>query len=481
MSMPLSPTRLFVCKKCGATLPVSEEHIGKKCRCGRCGKVSLVTGDDSPPEQSAAAIEAAAEAEAEAKREAGEKHVHFPCRVCNTHLAAKAKYEGRKAKCPDCGARTAVPPAPKVRKPQKPKAMHGEQYGLWDVGDAPSPAELAKHQPKFIPVYCSLCNTLMHARMEQVGKKLTCPDCGVKTLVKEPPKETKQSALVPDGMEYQLDTTHVPPPRPERQFTPPERKPDANVEQEPERQEFVVPERPQIPSFPTLVGVPAMLVRSPVLGWAVWLILCGLVDGGLILAAIAGHTLLAVILIPLVLTATVIGVCLASAISLCVITESSEGNDRLYQPPGMVFYDWMADMLFFITSGTLAMAPWWGLTQVLKQDVPMEYLGMLTAVGWLFTFPLFLLSCLENGSPMELYSSRVFGSVVRRPGHWLLFVAQSLVLVGGCLVAVAAMLVWNPMTVWLAVPLGVSAMLIYVRTLGRFAWWLAESLPVEEK
>jgi DNA-directed RNA polymerase subunit RPC12/RpoP len=34
-----------------------------------------------------------------------------------------------------------------------------------------------------IPVYCKLCRTLMYASEDQIGSELTCPDCGVKTIV----------------------------------------------------------------------------------------------------------------------------------------------------------------------------------------------------------------------------------------------------------------------------------------------------------
>ena len=37
-----------------------------------------------------------------------------------------------------------VVPAPKKTRPkQTPPAMHGEQYGVWGVDEAPLPAELA--------------------------------------------------------------------------------------------------------------------------------------------------------------------------------------------------------------------------------------------------------------------------------------------------------------------------------------------------
>jgi len=83
--------------------------------------------------------------------------------------------------------------------------MHGQQYGLWGVDEAPMPKEIAARQPKFYPVWCRVCDTLMHAQAKQVGDKLTCPDCGAKTLFKKLPVEKEvESALVAEGEEYQL-------------------------------------------------------------------------------------------------------------------------------------------------------------------------------------------------------------------------------------------------------------------------------------
>ncbi|MCA9237910.1 MAG: hypothetical protein KDA44_20690, partial [Planctomycetales bacterium] len=83
---------------------------------------------------------------------------------------------GRKAKCPDCGHLTVVPPPAKPREPVIPAAMFGEQYEVWGPDEAPTPQQIAAHSPPLIAVPCRLCATLMHARHEQVGEALVCPD-----------------------------------------------------------------------------------------------------------------------------------------------------------------------------------------------------------------------------------------------------------------------------------------------------------------
>ncbi len=472
MSMPLSPTRLFVCTACGAVLPVGPELLGKKCRCGRCGKVNVISENhnagDSPRQRAE-------------RPSASHQRIGFLCRVCDTALAARTKDVGRKAKCPDCGALTAVPPPPKPHPKKVPKAMHGQQYGLWGVDDAPSPAEIKAKQPKFFPVFCRNCDTMMHARPEQIGKKLSCPDCGAKTIIKEPPKpKPKKSPLVPDGQEYQLDAKHIPPKRLLPQFTHSQTLArEAEAEADPIRQERV--DRPKIPRLPILQGVPKMLVRMPVVSWFIWLSGVALTTGGFMLIVSMINPIAAIPFFLGAAAGTILSLAAVAAICLAVLTESSEGNDRLYNPPGPVFLDWMGDIFYLVFPAVLAIAPWWLLCIPLQQELPREHQGLLMFVGWLFTFPLLLLSSLENGSPLEPFSFRIFGSVSRRPGHWLLLVVESAVIVGGTLAATRALATTSPAATLLVIPLSVASLLLYFRVLGRFAWWLAESLATNEE
>lgn len=468
--MQLSPTRLFTCTACGAVLPVGEELVGKPCRCGRCGKVSIV-GEETPRRRKEKAAEE-------------EPLFGFSCRVCETRLAARPRHVGRKAKCPDCGAITEVPPPPKPQPKQKPRAMHGQQYGLWGVDEAPLPSELAAGQPKFHPVWCRVCDTLMHAKANQIGKKLSCPDCGAKTVVPEPPEQKPSpSVLVPDGEEYQLDAATVPPPRPEPQFSPP--KPgEARTKKQlpPIRQERG--DRPKPPPLPILVGVLRMLMHAPVTTWFFWFAGISITIGGFMMMIVMLNPIAS---IPFFIGAgltLLLGLGALASLCLAVLTESSEGADRLYHPPGPVFVDWAGDAFYLFSSMTLAAAPWWILCRTLDQQLtPVLQAGILL-VGWLFTFPLLLLSCLENGSAWEPYSPSVFASVARRPGHWLLLVIVSLAIVAGVGYAgTALMSAALDKSVFLALletPLVVAASLVYFRVLGRFAWWLAESLPIDE-
>jgi len=463
MSMPLSPTELFICTGCGATLPVDAEHAGRKCRCGRCGKIATVPGPNAdepelPPEQP--------------------KNVSFSCRVCETRLMARTADEGRKAKCPDCGALTVVPPPPKARPPQVPQAMHGQQYGLWDVDDAPLPAELAARQPKFFPVYCTVCDTLMHATARQVGAKLTCPDCGAKTVVKEPPAERPvESALVPDGEEYQLDEASAPGPRPV-----PAALKKLEAEKTPDKKETGEPSqrrRPKCPKVPLVQGVWPMLLRSPVPAW--WM---GLSVPLMLVAVLASQAFVSIEAgNPFVMVCSVAAACIlgslwisaAGALWLSILTESSEGNDRLYNPPSPVFLDWLLQATYLVIASAVAGIPGWAIGQVVPQA------GLALAIGgWLVGFPVLLLSALEAGSPLAIFSPRLAASVFRRFGYWLLFYLESTLLIGAGGLAAGTLVFVSPWFALAAVPLCVGVAIVYFRLLGRLAWWLAESLTISE-
>ncbi len=467
--MPLSPTRLFTCTACGAMLPIEAEHVGKKCRCGRCGMVNLVVDEETQRRQ-----------KEEARKQ--QQIIYLFCRVCDTRMAVRFKDVGKKAKCPDCGGLTRVPPPQQPRPPQIPEAMHGQQYGLWGVDDAPSPDELVAKQPKFYPIWCRVCDTLMHARESHIGKKLICPDCGAKTAVVEPPKEEpKKSPLVPDGQEYQLDAAQVLPARPEPQFVPPVTEDPKDV-LPPIREERR--DRPRPPVLPILQGVAKMLVRSPVRPWFLGLSAFGMTIGGFMMVVVSANPVAAIPFFIFAFFASLLGLAGFCSLCLAVLTESAEGNDRLYSPPGPVFLDWIGDVFYLLIPGVIAVAPPAILVRAFGQTLPFEQQALVVLGGWLCAFPFFLLSCLENGSPLEPLSPKIFGSVARRPIHWLLMVLASAgIFIAGGYAYVELMRVAlerSLMFALLETPLFVAVGLLYFRVLGRFAWWLSDSLGVPE-
>jgi len=170
----------------------------------------------------------------------------------------------------------------------------------------------------------------------------------------------------------------------------------------------------------------------------------------------------------------------ASAFWLAVLKESSEGNDRLYHPPGPVFVDWAGEFFYVVFAAAMSIAPGMLLWKF-APNLPAGVGPAAAAIGGMGLFPVFLLSQLENGSPMEFFSPKLAGTLLKRPRQWLLFYTETVLVVGGSAAAIVGLSLLSPNTLPASVLLAAGASFLYFRLLGRLAWWLAESLPTEEE
>jgi DNA-directed RNA polymerase subunit M/transcription elongation factor TFIIS len=466
MSSPL-PTRTFVCDGCHATLPYDPANAGTKCRCGKCGKILVVPtvdqlrGPEPPPAL---------------KRD----YVEFWCRVCDTRLVAYGIDAGKKSKCTDCGAINVVPTPKVVEAPRIPPAMQGPQYDVWEVNKAPEPQTQREAQPKLFSVYCRVCDTLMYAQPKHVGGQLKCPDCGALTKVKEPPKVVpKKSPLVLAGQEYQLD--------PKQQIAPsvtPEyidritRESRAAAEAVAKKREE---ERPPMPSLPTINGVWSMLLSDPIPTWWVGTSALGIVVAWFVVQAIttAGGGLAAMYVMACTVCAFLSGLIWSAptAAILCAITsESSEGFKKLHASPSPYIFESFMEPIYLFFSLAISLIPAFSVMRF----IPWQYSFAVGAGSFLIFFPVLLLSAFQQNSPMGVFSLKLWQSLALRPGHWFLFYLESVVIwaTGG---AITIGYLWL-LPDWLlgVVPLALATLFVYFRVMGRFAWWLSESLPAEE-
>ncbi|QEG34859.1 hypothetical protein [Bythopirellula goksoeyrii] len=467
MSTPLSPTRLFQCDGCRATLPYDPAKAGKKVRCGGCGRILLIPNladFESPPEKATPNVP---------------RHIEFWCRVCDTRLVARSIDAGKRAKCPDCGAKNQVPQpvVPKAR--EEPPAMHGQQYGVWEVNKAPLSEDLRAKQPQLFPVYCRVCDTLMYAQPKHAGASLKCPDCGGLTVVKAPPPpEVKKSVLVPDGEEYQLIPEEVVRERPIRDdLVRIQEKARLDAETAARKREE---ERPKMPQWPTFQGVSPMLVRDPVPTWWVGLSAGSMATLGLLLASFTSGVGVTQIFALMCRIFACIGLLLVSgplsAICCAIVAESSDGHKKLHAQPSFFFINCFPELFHIIVPLAVSLTPAMAMLALLPWQI-----GAVAAAGSLLVvYPVLLLSTFQEGTPMGVISPRIWGSVFKRPLHWLLFWGESTFLWALVGVTVVLMLRQAPNWPLATVPIALAGALVYFRVLGRFAWWLAESLPEED-
>ena len=85
---------------------------------------------------------------------------------------------GARLTCPSCQANIVVPEAPEVSKPPGPD----EKQEIYEV----QPEDAASDDRAYVAVLCSLCHTRMYATEDEIGRKMTCPDCGTETTVIRP-------------------------------------------------------------------------------------------------------------------------------------------------------------------------------------------------------------------------------------------------------------------------------------------------------
>lgn len=465
MAAPLSPTKLLVCPNCEARLPAADLRPGQKCRCGKCGKLLRVPGDDDDPGPPTPEPQT----------------FGFNCRVCDTRLVALSTNVGKKVRCPDCGARNDIPHPPKPEVKQTPDAMFGQQYGLWNLDDAPSTDDLLAQQPKLLPVHCRVCDTLMYAQEKQVGHALTCPDCGAKTRVSPPRKEKpKQSVLVPDGEEYQLEEPEIDLDvfdTPEFEPEPEPEEPRRKTHREELKEEFG--ERPELPAIPLVQGVGKVFFRLPLPGWWLGLSFVGTISAVLLavgLGGAIGSEFAALFAVSCVASGAILGALtfLAFATLLfAILTDSAEGNDKLYNAPDFNPIEWFGGGIYVALAIAMSCMPG-ALIGGLAGD---KVLGAL--ISEFLLYPIVLMSMLEIGSPIGVLSPRILLSVVLRPLHWLFFYVVTAAI--GVPMFYGLSLLPQRLEVFvLAVPVVLALEMLYFRLLGRLAWWLSESLPAEE-
>ena len=201
-----------------ARLRARPSQAGTKQRCPRC-QIQLVV----PTEEQAAWLarrpeaypifEGDYQAQLDPAR-AAETAAVADCRACGTRVYTPEDQIGRQVECPDCGTMVLVAARPLAPGEQSLSPGEMEAYALLDEfeeSQSPSPEsaspEIASPADEVhIPVYCPVCNTLLHGTLDDVGKHLLCPDCYSPVLVPPPqePAEAQQPATHPVEDEYAL-------------------------------------------------------------------------------------------------------------------------------------------------------------------------------------------------------------------------------------------------------------------------------------
>lgn len=459
---------------------------GKRGRCAKCGQTFAVPQAATPPE----------------RLEDMPQYIGVNCHLCDTRMYGGPDQIGKELKCPDCGARTVLP-RPEPKKKNIPAALEGEQYEL-DEPNVPSlPSGQIAHQPKYIAVTCRKCDTLMYATEKQAGETIACPDCGRKQLVPARVKpKPKPSPMTSDAETPMLDATSAPTATPSA-LSPEARRKIYEEERDSEYgralaesrrtgkpMEIDVRGRPILPRWPLVTGVWRMILTEEVISrW----ILSSIVFG------FAGQFLGEALLTPIQgmaeaikLIFTVVGgmlaalwLALVAPFMVVIVGETADGHNKVHQAPRLVAFDWFNELFSVVFAGSVAGLCGLGVAQLLRLT-PLEptVAAAIVAAVVIVVLPFALLSTLLEGSPFGVLSPRLFRSLGRCAGAWLLFYVQTFTLAalaGGVawMISRAIQPAREGVTVlaWCLAPLGIAALFIDMRLLGRLAWLIVERMP----
>lgn len=478
MTLPNDASINFVCPQCLKRLRTPANLAGTKGRCPCCQKPLKVPlhsrsggqGEEYPLHQDSDSLLIE------------EACVLVVCPVCHARMHPAESEIGKKVTCPDCGTVTVVtPPAQQPAKKPRHIADTVGDYALANevVRDART---VPAAEQNYVPVICPVCHTRMLATADQVGSRLTCPDCGSPAVVPPMPAPRKKiDVMEAAGGGYELSGYDEA--KPQATAPQPALYPDSTDEPPeierwaPRRERPVLPARPFLDgtfSFPFSASVYPRTIQLTVFSIAFSAIGCAAAALFLsrnpaalfVCAMFGGFAAVLVLIWFLVLSASV----------LTVLNETAAGADAIEDWPDAVFLDWMGDSLWIFCALCMSVTPGAAVSWLLEMvGIPC---GMAILPASMFLcFPFVLLSMLEHNWIFGIISLPVWRTLFVATSGWLRFYLTSALLLAITSVfdTIAAHI--NPIAGFFIISVTQSAAwLIYFRLLGRLAWYCSDKM-----
>jgi len=509
---PAEPLIAVTCSVCATRMYATQKQAGSQLICPDCGTAAVVPR----PVKKAVPLDEPSRAAKEEYKIYGEdqppptvKEVHqrflpVVCSLCHTRLLATVDQLGQKLTCPDCFTENEVREPKEPPKLEIPTAEERGEYALHDPVQPP-PVEVPDPQELFV-VKCPRCLTRLHARAEQSGQSMKCPDCKTPfTIPKPPPKARRPIAEEEEPIEeygvgaaVERTAARVRGDRHRRAQDDEEADEEGDEEDEPgasRRRRRVLPQsaRPVLPPLPLVNGVFTYPFQAG--GLKHWLILSGTaLMLGLAAAVVLG---LATAQGPIVaLGVAFAGIYFLTALVwliwvflglLTITNETAEGVD-VVEGWGSDLYDRIFDSLYLFNS--LALSSALGLaidrfaTEALRLVDPeaAAWQGPGVMIGVWLLFPILLLSFLERGSFVNPASGAVWRSLVVAWPGWLGFYLLSAIL-WSVAIGLDWALVHHGRHIGAIVSAGIlcATLMIYFRMLGRLGWYCTERLARPER
>ena len=167
-----------------------------------------------------------------------------------------------------------------------------------------------------------------------------------------------------------------------------------------------------------------------------------------------------------------------SGMLVVIVSESSEGHDRVYGWHPANFIESMPELFGMIVAATVTAGPGFAIGEMLMPETWQK--ALCTAASVWLVFPIVLLSQLAAASPWGMLNGQLIGAAIRRPFSTLLFYVESAGLLFIVLLPIAVFATVRPSLPVLFAPLYVAGLFVYGRLIGRWGWLLAEAVRVQE-
>ena len=425
-----------------------------------------------------------------------EESIPVECQVCGTRVYVAAGLLGKRVKCPDCHTANLV--KPRAAKP-KPKSVlsddDADEYRLapndvsadvsasGEAGVRSEKSSQATHgAASAIPVNCGICDTLMYARREHVGKKLKCPDCNGLTVVREPIAKPEDSFKLADVSDVHIEKAPPPQADEKKQEIADRIMGEATAHVAAKEAEKPIPPksplRDGLYTFPFYLSSLSLWILTGFGLLVNFALLVALID---VMSSGGMASILGAFLAPILAICSISLLGLVTPHLLNIIEYTAEGYDKIPEWPTEDLISRLRAVVLWGNAFAMATAPGVMLVWAIRSlGIPLPFrLGICSTF---LLLPPILLSLLMNGSAFVPFSREVWRSLKTVRSAWIsiwiqLACAGAIVLFVGPVVNQFAPAVADYITLF-----AVSIYAVFfARLVGRMGWIISQFDPTRDE
>lgn len=471
----------FSCPRCNGNVKVPDAQAGQPCVCPRCnGKIVAPGRADAPAETAppASSHQVAVRPEASSDQDDDQLSLAPPADL-TARVPSAANHPGVSIDKPRAEQPNTPPPT------SHPPATADEDEPLRLQGDEAPPSHIAK-APTFT-MECPVCETRYDATEDKIGGTLPCPDCNSENLVRRPKLLLETTSFKPQPAPVRVsgETPELLKAQARERLAAAERALDEQKEKEvtfaDRRIEADLPVNPIFAGVVNFLAYSEILPRAGLFGLAIGVCCAG---ASLAIVFMSQESVLRVagplVAVPVIIMALIAVTNLCAAL-LHVLQESAGGADHIQDWPDDGFAEKLFRSLYIHVSLAISVLPGGLLAMLMTVNgAPANIVCLPPLLSFFAFFPPFILSSLENGSPIMILSHPVINSIGPAARWWTHFYFLNAALATIACVAVY-LSSWGILLAGLAGFVLVAVAFVLARALGRLGWCCVDEASKETK